>query len=193
MGQPMPQEGDSSIIVSLSEAAMHMYTAAIDALPFAEDRKFHKRADVVLEGMRKLRAALADAASTARPSAAVIVELSNVRRRYDALMEHAAAAPGSRLGQQMYVTRVHAKLTAQEVANGAGLRADLLDELETGGTPTDEEAAKIREAIAALGGVPGTEHLQYHEPEQPQHEEHEEPVESHVNGWDESLVGDNAG
>ena len=38
MGQPMPQEGDSSIIVSLSEAAMHMYTAAIDALPFAEDK-----------------------------------------------------------------------------------------------------------------------------------------------------------
>ncbi len=57
MGQPA-QEGDSSIIVSLSEAAMHMYTAAIDALPFAEDKKFHKRADVVLSGMRKLRAAL---------------------------------------------------------------------------------------------------------------------------------------
>ena len=38
---------------------MHMYSAAIDALPFAEDKKFHKRADVVLEGMRKLRTALA--------------------------------------------------------------------------------------------------------------------------------------
>lgn len=31
---------------------MHMYSAAIDVLPFAEDKKFHKRADVVLEGMR---------------------------------------------------------------------------------------------------------------------------------------------
>ena len=195
MGQLGPHEGDSSIIVSLSEAAMHMYMAAIDALPFAEDRKFHKRADVVLAGMRKLRTALTDAASTSRPSPAVVVALSNVRRRYDALMEHAAAAPGSSLGQQLYVTRVHAKLSAQEVANGAGLRADLLDELEEGGTPTEEDAAKIRDAIAALGGVPGTEHLQHrehHEPAQDEHHEpgQEQPVESHVNGWDESLVGD---
>jgi transcriptional regulator with XRE-family HTH domain len=197
MGQPEPHVRDSSIIVDLSEAAMHMYTAAIDALPFAEDRKFHKRADVVLSGMRKLHAALTDAASTNRPSPAVIVALSNVRRRYDALMEHAAAAPGSSLGQQLYVTRVHAKLSAHEVANGAGLRPGLLDELEAGGTPTDEDAAKIRDAIAALGGVPGTEHLQHQqpEPEAPAHvePEHEEPAEAHVNGWDESLVGDNAG
>jgi transcriptional regulator with XRE-family HTH domain len=195
MGQAVPREGDSSIIVSLSEAAMHMYLAAIDALPFAEDRKFHKRADVVLSGMRKLRTALTEAASTSRPSPAVIVALSNVRRRYDALMEHAAAAPGSSLGQQLYVTRVHAKLSAQEVANGAGLRADLLDELEEGATPTEEDAAKIRDAIAALGGVPGTEHLQHQEHHEPEHHEagQEEPVESHVNGWDESLVGDNAG
>src|ERR1700722_19169441 len=206
MGQTVPHEGDSSIIVSLSEAAMHMYVAAIDALPFAEDRKFHKRADVVLSGMRKLRTALTDAASTSRPSPAVIVALSNVRRRYDALMEHAAAAPGSSLGQQIYVTRVHAKLSAQEVANGAGLPAGLLDELEEGATPTEEDAAKIKDAIAALGGVPGTEHLQHHEyhehhehheteHHEPEHHEpeQEEPVESHVNGWDDSLVGDNAG
>src|SRR4029453_5969208 len=163
MAQLAPQERDSAIIVDLSEAAMHMYTAAIDALPFTEDRKFHKRADVVLSGLRKLRAALTDAASTSRPSPAVIVALSNVRRRYDSLMEHAAAAPGSSLGQQLYVTRVHAKLSAHEVANGAGLPTHLPDELEAGGTPDDQQAAKIRETIAALGGVPGTEHQLYHD------------------------------
>src|SRR5262245_7597215 len=144
MGQPA-QEGDSSIIVDLSEAAMHMYTAAIDALPFPEDKKFHKRADVVLSGMRKLRAALADAANASRPSPAVAAELSNVRKRYDSLMAHAAAAPGSGLGQQLYVTRIQAKLSALEMANGAGLTADLLDELEAGASPTDEQAAKIKE------------------------------------------------
>jgi hypothetical protein len=199
MAQLAPQERDSAIIVDLAEAAMHMYTAAIDALPFAEDRKFHKRADVVLSGLRKLRAALTDAASTSRPSPAVIAALSNVRRRYDSLMEHAAAAPGSSLGQQIYVTRVHAKLSATEVANGAGVRDDLLDELEAGGTPTDEEATKIKEAIAALGGVPGTEHLQPQQPEpkpeaEPEPEpEPEESAEPHVNGWDGELVSDNAG
>lgn len=178
---------------------MHMYTAAIDALPFQEDKKFHKRADVVLSGMRKLRTALTEAASTNRPSPAVIVELSNVRRRYDRLMEHAAAAPGSSLGQQIYVTRVHAKLSAHEVANGAGLREGLLDELEDGATPTDDEAARIQDAIDALGGVPGTEHLRPHQPEQleepaqNEQSDHDESAESHVNGWDEALVGENAG
>jgi hypothetical protein len=191
MAQPASQDGDSSIIVDLSEAAMHMYTAAIDALPFAEDKKFHKRADVVLSGMRKLRAALTDAASTSRPSPAVIVALSNVRRRYDALMEHAAAAPGSTVGQQVYSTRIQAKLSAREVENGAGVREGLLDDLEAGATPTDEEAAKINEAIAALGGVPSTEHLEHHQPEP--EDEPEEPAESHVNSWDEELVGENTG
>ena len=193
MAQLAPQERDSAIIVDLAEAAMHMYTAAIDALPFAEDRKFHKRADVVLSGLRKLRAALTDAASTSRPSPAVIAALSNVRRRYDSLMEHAAAAPGSSLGQQIYVTRVHAKLSATEVANGAGVRDDLLDELEAGGTPTDEEATRIKDAIAALGGVPGTEHLQPQQPEPKPEPEPEESAEPHVNGWDGELVSDNAG
>jgi hypothetical protein len=186
MGQAAPQD-DSSIIVSLSEAAMHMYSAAIDALPFAEDKKFHKRADVVLEGMRKLRTALSDAASSNRPTSAVIVELGNVRRRYDSLMEHAAAAPGSSLGQQLYVTRIHAKLSAEEVANGAGLPIRLPDELEAGGTPNDDEAAKIKATIAALGGVPGTEHLQHHQPE---HHDHDD---SSVNGHEEHFADENVG
>jgi transcriptional regulator with XRE-family HTH domain len=194
MGEPVPQEGESSVIVSLSDAAMHMYSAAIDALPFPEDKKFHKRADVVLSGMRKLRTALAEAASRSRPSSTVIVALSDVRRRYDSLMTHAAAAPGSSLGQQLYATRIQAKLSAEEVANGAGLRADLLDDLEAGETPTEEEARKIKDVIAALGGVPGREHYEHQEVEQHHEpEDHHQPEESHVNGWDESLVGDNAG
>jgi hypothetical protein len=85
MDHPAPQEGESSVIVSLSEAAMHMYTAAIDALPFPEDKRFHDRADVVLSGMRKLRSGLAEAASRNRSTASVIVALSDVRQRYDRL------------------------------------------------------------------------------------------------------------
>jgi transcriptional regulator with XRE-family HTH domain len=193
MAESGSHEGDSSIIVSLSEAAMHMYTAAIDALPFVEDKKFHKRAEVVLSGMRKLRAALTEAASSSRPSPGVIVALSNVRRRYDALMAHAATAPGTSLGIQLYVTRIEAKLSAQEVANGAGLSAGLLDALEAGATPSEEEAATIKDAIAALGGVPGIEHYEHRDDHEHDEPEHEEDAEAHVNGWDESLVGDHAG
>jgi hypothetical protein len=113
-------------------------------------------------------------------------------------MEHAAAAPGSSLGQQLYVTRLHAKLTAEEVANGAGLPTDLPDELEAGGTPNDADAAKIRDTIDALGGVPGTEHLQHHEPEPEHHEpEHHDDDQNHdesnVNGHEEHFAEENVG
>jgi transcriptional regulator with XRE-family HTH domain len=202
-----PQEGESSVIVSLSEAAMHMYTAAIDALPFPEDKKFHKRADVVLSGLRKLRSGLTEAAGRNRSTSTVIQELSAVRKRYDDLMTRAAAAPGSSLGQQLYAARVEAKLTAQEVANGSGLPVDLIDDLEAGEIPTEQEAVKVRELIEALGGVPGEEHFRPQppehapEPEQPgpeQEAQHHEPEqhgvdESHVNGLDEAFAGGNPG
>lgn len=190
MAQSASLESDSSIIVSLSEAAMHMYSAAIDALPFQEDKKFHKRADVVLSGLRKLRAALTDAASTGRPSPDVIVALSGVRRRYDSLMAHAAAAPGSSLGQQLYVTRVYAKLSAVEVANGAGLRPGLLDELEAGATPTDDEAAKIKDVLAALGGLPGADHEVIPEA---QRAERDQDSAAQANGWGDLVLAENVG
>src|SRR3954453_23872637 len=157
MGQEAPQD-DSSIIVSLSEEAMHMYSAAIDALPFAEGKKFHQRADVVLEGLRKLRTALGDAASSNRPSPAVVVELSSVRQRYDSLMEHAAAAPGSSLGQQLYVTRVHAKLSAEEGANGAGLATTCLTSSRRADPParTRPQGAGTRSPLSAECPVPNT-------------------------------------
>jgi hypothetical protein len=186
-----PDEGESSIIVSLTDAAMHMYKAAIDSLPFPEDKKFHKRADVVLAGLRKLQGTMTDAAGRNRTSASVIVSLSEVRRCYDDLMARAAIAPGASLGQQLYVARIRAKLSAQEAANGAGLRADLLDALEAGEIPTEAESAKIRDLIAALGGagepheVPADEHAVTGHEEPHDFNGHEE---SNVNGWDQSFA-----
>lgn len=154
-GQPAPHDGESSVIVSLSEAAIHMHVAAIDALPSAQDTTFHQRAEVVLAGMRKLRAALTEAAGRSRSSPSVIMALSDVRRRYDDLMIRAAAAPGSGLGQQLYAARIHAKLSTQEVANGTGLSPELLDDLEAGEIPTHEEAVKVKDLLAVLRDVTG--------------------------------------
>lgn len=152
-GQPAPQDGESSVIVSLSEAAIHMHVAAIDALPSTQDTTFHQRAEVVLSGMRKLRAALTEAAGRSRSSPSVIMALSDVRRRYDDLMIRAAAAPGSGLGQQLYAARIHAKLSTHEVANGTGLSPELLDDLEAGEIPTHEEAVKVKDLLAVLRDV----------------------------------------
>ena len=183
MGEFDPHEGEAQTIVSLAEAAMHMYRAAIDSLPFPEDKKFQKRAEVVLTGMRKLRAALTEAASHSRPSPTVMMALSDVRRRYDDLMERAADAPGATLGQQLYHARIHAKLTAQEAAHGVGLPPDLPDELEAGGTPTDKETPLVQQLIAAIRTVAGLQDIDDAPP----------PVEEHVNGLDEALAVNGAG
>jgi len=77
------------------------------------------------------------------------------------------------------------------VANGAGLSADLLDHLEAGEAPSEEDVAKIQATIAALTGT--EQHEEFgHNDEEPA-ESHEDHQEQHVNGWDESLVGDNPG
>jgi hypothetical protein len=151
-GDGAADDGEAPVIVSLVEAAMQMFTAAIDALPGTNDPEFSDRAAVILSGLRKLQAALTKAATRGRATPSVIVSLSGVRARYDDLMAMAAEAPGATLGQQLYVVRRRARLSAQETANGAGLSADLLDAIEADEIPTDDEAARIKELLAALGG-----------------------------------------
>jgi hypothetical protein len=145
-------DGEAPVIVNLVEAAMQMFSASIDALPDTSDPEFSGRANVILSGLRKLQSALTKAASRGRATPSVIVSLSGVRTRYDDLMALAAEAPGATLGQQLYVVRRRAKLSALETANGAGLTADLLDAIEAEEIPTDEESARIKELLAALGG-----------------------------------------
>lgn len=151
MAKEGPDEGEAPVIVGMAEAAMHMYITAIAALPDADDDEFRPRVEVILSGLRKLRKSLTDAAARSRLTPGVIVALSEARRCYDDLMERAAAAPAATLGQQLYVARLRAKLSANEAANGAGLRAELLDDLEAGETPTENEAIKVKGLIEALG------------------------------------------
>src|SRR6201981_196714 len=84
---------------------------------------------------------LTDAARS-RLTPGVMVARSDVRQRYDDLMERAATAPGSTLGRQLYVPP------------DAGLRADLLDEPEAGEIPTEDEAVKIKGLIELSAGSP---------------------------------------
>lgn len=131
---------------------MHMYSAAIDALPEPGDPEYPDRVAVVLTGLRKLLAALSEAAGHSRVTPSVIVALSGVRNRYDQLMETAANAPGATLGQRLYVARGRAKLTTKEAANGVGLRRDLIEAVEAEEAATEAETTRIKDLIAALGG-----------------------------------------
>ena len=145
-------DGEAPVIVGMADAAMHMFTAAIDSLPDPNDSEFPGRAAVILSGLRKLQDSLAQAAGRSRMTPAVIVALSGVRTTYDDLMELAAESPHGTLGQRLYTARRRAKLSAQETANGAGLHAELLDAVEAEEAPNEDEASKIKDLIAALGG-----------------------------------------
>lgn len=152
MAESAANDGEAPVIVGLSDAAMHMYAAAIDALPDPSDPEFAHRAGVVLAGLRKLQASLTDAAGRSRVTPSVIVALSGVRTRYDELIETAANGPSATLGQRLYVARGRAKLSTKEAGNGVGLRKDLIEAVEAEEPPTEEETAKIKDLIAALGG-----------------------------------------
>ena len=147
-----PDDGEAPAIVGAADAAMHMFGAAIEALPDQKDGTFVKRADVILTGLRKLEASLSLAASRSRVTPSVVVALSQARRSYAELMKRAAGAPAASLGQQVYAARRGADLTIQEAANGVGLRADLLEAIENGEPTTPEETTKIKALIAALDG-----------------------------------------
>ena len=136
----------------MADAAMHMYSAAIDALPDHSDPEFGDRVGVILAGMRKLQGTLTDAAGRSRSTPSVIVALSGVRKRYDELMENAATGPHATLGQRLYVARGRAKLSTKEAANGVGLRKDLIEAVEAEEPATEEETTRIKDLIAALGG-----------------------------------------
>lgn len=136
----------------MADAAMHMYDAAIDALPDLNDHEYPHRVGVVLAGLRKLLGSLSEAAGRSRNTPSVIVALSAVRRRYDELMETAAHGPGATLGQRLYVARGRAKLSTKEAANGVGLRKDLIEGVEAEEPATEDETYKIKDLIAALGG-----------------------------------------
>jgi DNA-binding XRE family transcriptional regulator len=136
----------------MADAAMHMYSAAIDALPDAHDPEYPHRAGIILAGLRKLQGSLSEAAGRSRVTPSVIVALSGVRHRYDELIEAAAHGPGATLGQRLYVARERAKLSTKEAANGVGLRKDLIEAVEAEEPATEEETSRIKDLIAALGG-----------------------------------------
>jgi hypothetical protein len=136
----------------MSDAAMHMYSAAIDSLLDAHDPEFPHRAAIILAGLRKLQGSLSEAAGRSRVTPSVIVALSGVRHRYDELMELAANGPGATLGQRLYIARGRAKLSTKEAANGVGLRKDLIEAVEAEEPATEDETSRIKDLIAALGG-----------------------------------------
>ena len=66
MSDSTPNDGEAPVIVGMSDAAMHMYAAAIDSLPDVHDPEFPHRAGIILAGLRKLQGSSSEAAGRSR-------------------------------------------------------------------------------------------------------------------------------
>lgn len=144
--EPTPQNDQVQLVVDAAQVAMKTFTAAIDALPDPSDPEFAERAAVILGDVRQLEAVVTRAAKQSRLLPAVVKALSAVRNTYAELMCRAAASPNATLGQKLFAARRRANLTAAETANAVGLSTALIEAVEAGQQPSEQDA----EAIAAL-------------------------------------------
>jgi transcriptional regulator with XRE-family HTH domain len=138
------------LIVGAVDVAMKTFETAIAALPEPADPGFAQRAEVILADLRQLESVVARAARQSRGIPAVVMALSAVRARHEALMLAAAAAPNATLGQRLFAARRRANLSAAETANAVGVPAELIDAAEAGQPMTDDDAAALDAFVARL-------------------------------------------
>jgi DNA-binding XRE family transcriptional regulator len=145
-----PAQSDAPLIIDAVEVAISTVDAAVANLPADDHPKFAEYAQAVLADLRRLEAVTARAVRTSQGSPMIIKSLAAVRRRYDALMTRAAAAPGATLGQRLYTARRRANLTAAEAAAALGAPADLVIAVESETPPPGDTRSRIEELIAEL-------------------------------------------
>ena len=148
--QDVGADDEAPLILGAVDVAMKTFTAAVDALPDESDPDFAARAAVVLSEMRRLEAIVARAARQSRGMPAVVMALSDVRKRHEALAFRAADAPNASLGQRLFAARRRAGLSASETANAIGVSTALIEAVEAGEQATDAEAAAIAAFVAEL-------------------------------------------
>ncbi|MEE6177958.1 helix-turn-helix domain-containing protein [Mycobacterium sp. 050134] len=134
------------LLAEAVEVALTTIATAIESLPDTTDPAFSQRAGAILADLRRLEGVAAGAARTAKGAPEVALVLSAVRRSYKDLMLRAARAPGATLGQRLYAARYRAELTAEELANAAGVPVDVI-------TAAEAEVPLDAETVAALSAA----------------------------------------
>ncbi len=138
------------LLAEAVEVALTTITTAIESLPDASDLDFSQRASGILADLRKLEGVAAGAARTAKGAPEVALVLSAVRRSYKDLMLRAARAPGATLGQRLYAARYRAELTAEDLANAAGVPVDAITAVEAEVPLDADTVAALTAALSSL-------------------------------------------
>jgi pSer/pThr/pTyr-binding forkhead associated (FHA) protein/transcriptional regulator with XRE-family HTH domain len=139
-----------AVLVDATGIALTGIHARIGMLPAGTDPAFAAQAALLLGELRRLQSTLANAVRTSSRNPQIALLLSRVRRSYADLMLEVADAPGARPGQRLYAARHRAALTAEEVANAAGISVDDINNAESGLGVSGPALAAIEDIIATL-------------------------------------------
>jgi len=158
-GAPIPEDESTevlsatvqvAVLIDATEIALRGIHARMGLLPTITDPAFTHQSAVLLGELRRLQTTLANAARTTARGPQIALLLSGVRRTYADLVLQAARAPGATTGQRLYAARHHAALTAEELANAAGVTVDEINSAESDLPVAGPVAAAIENVIATL-------------------------------------------
>ena len=112
---------EAPAMAEVVRVALDSIKSRIEDLPEASDAAFTDGAAGILDELRKLERAAANAARSAKAAPDVVLVLSSVRKTYRELMMRAARSAGATTGQKLFAARNRADLTIEEAAAAAGV------------------------------------------------------------------------
>jgi len=139
---------EASLMADTVAMALSGVRSQIQALPVPSDRAYPEQAMRLISTLARLEEA---AAVASRGSAALIRELSEIRRTYRDLMINASKSPTATLGQKLYAARYRAELSVEEVAAMAGVSAAAVRSIETGADVPESVRSEVQQVLTALG------------------------------------------
>jgi DNA-binding transcriptional regulator YiaG len=162
-GAPIPEDDTAEIAYGPSQAALiadaaelelAAISARIDAVARIGNPASGVQIALLLADLRALQRAVANAAHTVKGGPQLAAILSEVRHRYHELIECAARAPNATLGQRLYALRRRLELSAEEVADMAGVSTNDVTAAETDHVLTPRAARALEGFLAALAPLP---------------------------------------
>jgi transcriptional regulator with XRE-family HTH domain len=135
---------EAPAMAEVVRVALESIKSRVDSLPEASDAAFSDGAAGILDELRKLERAAANAARSAKAAPDVVLVLSAVRKTYRELMMRAARSARATTGQKLFAARNRADLTIEEAATAAGVPAATIADAEADRDldPADTSAVK---------------------------------------------------
>jgi transcriptional regulator with XRE-family HTH domain len=141
---------EAPLVAEVVKVALDAMKSRIDSLPEPSDASFSDGAAAILDELRKLERAAANAAHAAKAAPDVVLVLSAVRKTYRELMMRAARSAGATTGQKLFAARNRADLTIEEAATAAGVPAVTIADAEAD-RPLDPSATSaVRTLLDSL-------------------------------------------